>query len=177
VRLGAPERVAALLRETEADTEGAPYLSAIAAHASALEAGDGEAVEAAARMLRRCGARLLSAEAMAQAARRFHEAADYVAAQRAATVSTIWQHECGNPRTPPFADRPASLSEREHEIATLVAGRKLTSPQVARELFVSTRTVDNHLRSIYRKLGLRGRDALAELWSSDVLSTRRADIQ
>ncbi|MBT8468360.1 MAG: AAA family ATPase [Deltaproteobacteria bacterium] len=177
VRLGASERVAALLRETEAKTEGAAYLSAITAHASALEAGDGEAVEAAARMLKQCGARLLAAEAMAQAARRFQDNADHVAAHRAATLSTIWQKECGNPRTPAVAVRPPALSEREHEIAGLVAGRKLTSPEVARELFVSTRTVDNHLRSVYRKLGLRGRDALAELWRGGVLSSLSAEVE
>ncbi len=177
VRLGAPERVAARLGETEATTEGAAYLSAMAAHASALEAGDAEAVEAAGRMLRQCGARLLGAEAMAQAADRFQERGDDQAAHRAATVSTIWQRECGNPQTPPLAARPTALSEREHEIAALVAGRKLTSPQVARELFVSTRTVDNHLRSVYRKLGLRGRQALSELWRGGVLSSRAMEIE
>lgn len=166
VRLGAPGRVAALLRGTETKTKGAAYLSAMAAHATALESGDGEALDAAARMLKRCGARLLAAEAMAQAARLFHEGGDEQAAHRTATLSTVWQHDCGNPHTPPLALRPAALSEREHEIASLVARQKLTSPEVARELFVSTRTVDNHLRSVYRKLGLRGREALSELWSS-----------
>jgi len=165
VRLGFPERVAALLDATAAETEGAGYVTAIAAHATALAAGDAAAVEAAAKRLRRCGARLLAAEAMAQAARRLHEASDVAAAHRAATLSAVWQEDCGSPSTPALASRPSGLSEREYEIASLVAQRRLTSPQAARELFVSARTVDNHLRSVYRKLGLRNRDALADFWN------------
>jgi DNA-binding NarL/FixJ family response regulator len=41
-----------------------------------------------------------------------------------------------------------------------MAASGLTSPRIADELFLSPRTVDNHLRSIYRKLGLSGRAEL-----------------
>jgi DNA-binding CsgD family transcriptional regulator len=52
------------------------------------------------------------------------------------------------------------LSRREYEVAFLVA-KGLKSAQVAEKLFISEYTVDNHLRSIYRKLGVNNRTSLA----------------
>ncbi|MDQ4126389.1 MAG: LuxR C-terminal-related transcriptional regulator [Actinomycetota bacterium] len=54
----------------------------------------------------------------------------------------------------------ALLSARETEILRLVAGG-LTDSQVASRLFISPRTVGQHLRSIYRKLGVPTRAAAA----------------
>jgi DNA-binding NarL/FixJ family response regulator len=51
---------------------------------------------------------------------------------------------------------PAGLSAREAEVLRLVA-TGLTNAEVAEELFLSSRTVDWHLGSIYRKLGFRSR--------------------
>jgi non-specific serine/threonine protein kinase len=50
----------------------------------------------------------------------------------------------------------AGLSAREAEVLRLVA-TGLTTAEVAEELFLSSRTVDWHLSSIYRKLGLHSR--------------------
>ena len=47
---------------------------------------------------------------------------------------------------------PAGLSAREVEVLRLVA-RGMTNPRIARELYVSRRTVDAHLHSVYNKLG------------------------
>jgi len=55
---------------------------------------------------------------------------------------------------------PGGLSAREVEVLRLVA-RGLTNPQIAQELFISPRTVDRHLNSIYRKLGIGSRAAAA----------------
>jgi len=57
------------------------------------------------------------------------------------------------PSTP---EHPAGLTTREVEVLGLVA-TGLTSAQVAAELFLSTRTVDTHLTSIYHKLGVTSR--------------------
>jgi predicted ATPase/DNA-binding CsgD family transcriptional regulator len=53
---------------------------------------------------------------------------------------------------------PAGLSAREAEVLKLVA-KGLTNARIASELFVSPRTVDRHLNSIYRKVGISSRAA------------------
>ena len=59
-------------------------------------------------------------------------------------------------------DPLADLTVRENEIVRLVAAG-LSSAVVAQRLSVSVRTVDSHLASIYRKLGVHGRAALVDL--------------
>jgi DNA-binding CsgD family transcriptional regulator len=56
------------------------------------------------------------------------------------------------------ATRPAGLSEREIEVLQLVA-EGMTDAQVADRLSLSPRTVSQHLRSIYNKLGVNSRAA------------------
>jgi non-specific serine/threonine protein kinase len=51
---------------------------------------------------------------------------------------------------------PAGLSVREAEVLRLIA-RGLTDAQAAKKLFISPRTVNGHLGSIYRKLGFHSR--------------------
>lgn len=58
--------------------------------------------------------------------------------------------------------RLAPLSPREYEVAAQVASGK-TNREVAEALFLSERTVGNHLARIFDKLGLRSRAALAAL--------------
>ena len=57
---------------------------------------------------------------------------------------------------------PANLTSREVEVLTLVA-QGLRNAEVARRLVLSERTVEHHVSSILRKLGVRGRaEATAE---------------
>jgi non-specific serine/threonine protein kinase len=49
-------------------------------------------------------------------------------------------------------DYPAGLSAREVEVLCLVAGG-MTNAQVAKELYISPRTVNAHMGSIYHKIG------------------------
>ena len=58
------------------------------------------------------------------------------------------------------SEASATLTDRELEIARLVA-HGATNRQVAAELGLSVRTVDNHLYRVYRKLGASGRESLA----------------
>jgi len=61
--------------------------------------------------------------------------------------------------SPPSAPEPtADLTSREVEVLELVA-TGMTSAQVATQLFLSTRTVDTHLTSIFHKLGVTSRAA------------------
>jgi DNA-binding CsgD family transcriptional regulator len=55
-----------------------------------------------------------------------------------------------------------SLTEQERRV-TLLVGRGATNREAARELFLSTKTIEFHLRSVYRKLGVRSRAELANL--------------
>jgi ATP/maltotriose-dependent transcriptional regulator MalT len=55
-------------------------------------------------------------------------------------------------------EHPAGLTSREVEVLGLVA-EGLTNAQVAQRLFLSPRTVQRHLNSIYHKLGVSSRVA------------------
>lgn len=58
-----------------------------------------------------------------------------------------------------------SLSERELEIIELVA-TGLTNQEVAKQLMISKRTVDNHVSNIFTKTGAKNRVALLN-WAMD----------
>jgi DNA-binding CsgD family transcriptional regulator len=57
-------------------------------------------------------------------------------------------------------DELTPLTAREREIAGLAASG-LSSDAIARQLFVSVRTVDNHMQHVYQKLGISSRGELA----------------
>ena len=74
----------------------------------------------------------------------------------------------------------ATLSERELQVGRLVVDRK-TNPEIAAELFLSLKTVESHMRNIFRKLDVRSRVDVAraieraERDGSEGGSQRRAD--
>ena len=60
---------------------------------------------------------------------------------------------------------PGGLTGREIEVLRLVA-RGMTDAEVSEELFISPRTVSQHLRSVYNKLGVNNRTTAA-LWAAE----------
>jgi non-specific serine/threonine protein kinase len=71
------------------------------------------------------------------------------------------------PREPPAgiaATRPAgeALTRREREVLTLLC-QHLTDPEIAAQLFLSLRTVNNHVAHIFDKLGVHSRRDAAAL--------------
>ena len=60
-----------------------------------------------------------------------------------------------------------SLTERELQLTMLVVDRK-TNPEIAAELFLSQKTVETHLRNIFRKVGVTSRVELARAVEREV---------
>ena len=107
---------------------------------------------------------LYAAEALASAA----SVARKAEAGREATAlqnrSDALAAECEGAATPllQFSDTAQRLTKREREVSALAA-QGFSSIEIATKLFLSPRTVDNHLQSSYAKLGIRGRSELAGL--------------
>ncbi len=163
VRLGEDEASLARLRELATVLDGA-FMPARLTHAEALSGHDAEQFERAAEAFEDIGAHLDAAEAAAGAARAFtrdglaRRAAE--ATQRAARLAA----GCEGARTPALrvGIETTPLTRREREVAELAA-RGMASKEIAEKLFVSARTVENHLQRAYEKLGVRGRPELAEM--------------
>jgi DNA-binding CsgD family transcriptional regulator len=64
------------------------------------------------------------------------------------------------------ADMNHGLSAREAEVMSLIAGGQ-TNGEIAAQLFLAEKTVKNHVRRIYAKLGVGSRPAAIALWRSD----------
>ena len=67
-------------------------------------------------------------------------------------------------RTKPVGDGSpiGSLTERELQIARLVVDRR-TNAEIAAELYLSTKTVETHLRNLFHKLGVSSRVEVARV--------------
>lgn len=79
-------------------------------------------------------------------------------------MSMAAESHCLGAATPALLTRPNLVSTRQVEVA-LDAARGLTSAEVSERRFISVRTVDNHLSSVYRKLGISGREELPDLFA------------
>ena len=58
-----------------------------------------------------------------------------------------------------------SLSARESEVMSLIAGGH-TNGEIAAHLFLAEKTVKNHVRRIYSKLGVASRPAAIAHWTA-----------
>ncbi|MGA5303982.1 LuxR C-terminal-related transcriptional regulator [Nucisporomicrobium flavum] len=120
---------------------------------------DGEELFAVAREFAVLGYQLYAAEAAAGAVRIFRTARD----TRALAASTLLADvlaRCDVLRTPALRAVQPSLTVRERQVAELAAGG-VRSREIADRLFLSPRTVENHLQRVYTKLGVNGRNELA----------------
>ena len=154
--------------EVPAEIDLGPIGAARQRHVAGLACGDLDEIGAAADAFGDIGALVLAAEAaygLAAEHRRRGNARDATGWTRKAAD---WAEDCPGVRTPGLAmpDEPVALTKREREVATLAA-RGITSKDIAERLFVSVRTVDNHLGRVYEKLGISSRAELSELFASD----------
>ncbi|HUG09117.1 MAG TPA: AAA family ATPase [Acidimicrobiia bacterium] len=159
VRLGRPDLVIDDLRSIDS-SRGAHLIAAIKDHAEAALAADPALLESVAAGFAAFGAALLGAEAYARAAAFYVPAGEPERAARCVALSLALERRCGGPRTPALDSRPSLVTPREMEVA-LDAASGLTSPMISEKRYISVRTVDNHLSSVYRKLGVAGREEVA----------------
>ncbi|MCU1509311.1 MAG: hypothetical protein JWQ12_1576 [Glaciihabitans sp.] len=132
-----------------------------AIHAAAEASGDRAALIAAGERWEESENLLFAAECFASAAsasRRADLGREAVALQ---THADGLAAQCEGASTPllQFSENIEPLTRREREIAALAA-QGLTSIQIAEKLYLSPRTVNNHLQAAYGKLGIRGRNEL-----------------
>jgi DNA-binding CsgD family transcriptional regulator len=152
--------------EELATTLNTPLAEVVAAHARGLADRDGDLLDAAADRFADLGAVALAADAAAQAARE-HARTGHRGKEIASSARAHGLASQGEIRTPAVAAaRPLPISDREREIAMLVAAG-LSNHQVADRLFVSVRTVEGHLYRIFAKLGIDDRDHLIHLLRLD----------
>lgn len=162
VRLGYPELARSLLRSLADRIEGV-MVPAMAAHAEALAAEDGIELERVASAFEQMGSFLFAAEAAAQAQQAYHARNRPQLAGVAAARASVLAKQCGDVVTPALQQiAPVALTAREQEIAQL-ASEGRTSRAIADRLGISVRTVDNHLGTVYGKLGIRGRPELSSV--------------
>jgi DNA-binding CsgD family transcriptional regulator len=162
-RLGDPRAVSERLTELASADEG-HLLTARAAHVHALIARDPDALQRSASDFERCGAWLLALEALADCVSAYRYQGHSSQATAIAHRALALRQRCENPESPALRvlnDVPL-LTRAELQVATLAATSK-TNKEIAEQLVISPRTVENHLRHVYRKLAIRGREQLLGL--------------
>jgi DNA-binding NarL/FixJ family response regulator len=158
-----PGPIAARLRELTGSCD-TPWLDVFAAHAEALAADDGAALDAAADALEARGALLRAALAAAAAAEAHARAGRRSSATRsrgrAARLLTGCPGAVGVAVPRHDVVPPVDLTRREREIAGMAA-TGLSNAEIAGRLGVGVRTVEGHLLRASTKLGIRRRADLA----------------
>jgi DNA-binding CsgD family transcriptional regulator len=160
VRMGDTEWPAELLDAVYSAVDG-PLAHAWASFARAMAMPSVERLISAEADLVVVGSNLLAAEAamaLADALRRDGRQREAAAASGRAEAMA---ERCQGARTPGtvIVESVVPLSAREREVALLAADGR-TSKDIADLLFLSVRTVDNHLQKIYSKLGVSNRASL-----------------
>jgi ATP/maltotriose-dependent transcriptional regulator MalT len=163
LRFGADRQVAQRIVVLASEIEG-PWARGLAAHAAAVLADDGAALDAAATQLEEIGALLLAAEAGAGASAAFRRAGLLARSERSATRARVLLSACEGARSPVLdeLESPLPLTTREREVS-LLAADGLSAKEIGERLFVSTRTIEGHLYRAYTKLGVSDRSGLARL--------------
>lgn len=147
-----------------ADELKLPLADAVAAHAEALLAGNGDALLAASRAYEAVGDRCTAADAAAQAATVFLAGQQRGRGSLAQSAADTLAAECGGLCTPATRNATATvpLTARQREVAELVAVG-LSNKEIADKLVTSVRTVEGHLLRACQRLGVTTRGELAKI--------------
>ncbi len=141
-------------------------VAAFADRATAMLDGDPLGLAAAAELLERLVQPGRAAHAWRAAASLHARRGESEAARRCERASARLVTDWRVTTWPDVARESQRLTARELEIATLAADR-WRSREIAEHTGLSVRTVDNHLASTFRKLGIGGRDELASALGRD----------
>ncbi|MGI5213721.1 LuxR C-terminal-related transcriptional regulator [Plantactinospora sp. CA-290183] len=155
---GRRQSVAQRLTELSEAVDG-PLPSLLARHARAEYRHSGEELLAVADGFTELELNVFAAEATSRAVTRLRAARSARAHEANLRLAGLLRR-CDVLRTPALSVRQPALTDRERQIARLAA-RGLASRNIAEQLYISTRTVENHLQRVYNKLGVAGR---GELW-------------
>jgi DNA-binding CsgD family transcriptional regulator len=160
-RLGEPSTVAPQLAAIAASADS-ELLTALAQHADALARASSRDLEAAGTAFESFGAALLAAEADLASAALYRSEGVFRRASAMSRRAEELAASCGDVRTPGLSryEHSDRLTRREREVAGLAANGA-SSREIGAKLFLSVRTVDNHLQNVYSKLGVTSRDELA----------------
>ena len=159
-RFGHPSIALPVLVDAASTVEG-DLIPALVAHARALDAADTDALLELAVLLPGFGFTISGAECAATAARLFESCKKPQAAIEARRLAARLIEPLGDVRTPGLGTLVV-LTAREREVGEM-AVRRHRNREIADALGISVRTVDNHLASLYRKLGVASRDELRTL--------------
>ena len=133
-------------------------------HVDGLGGGDPDRLDAASKAFEGLGAMLFAAEAAADAGRAARRSGEARRSTRLFQRAVELASTCEGARTPGLLmpDELTPLTAREREVASLAADG-LSSDAIAKRLFLSVRTVDNHMQHVYQKLGIASRRDLPEV--------------
>jgi DNA-binding CsgD family transcriptional regulator len=160
-RISDPAAPARRLAELAATIDG-ELVTALAGHARALSGRDGRGIEHAARTFELLGYHLDAAIAASLAAPELRAEGLARLATSCDALAREALSRCQGARTTiiPAPAVGVRLTRREREVAIL-AGQGLPNREIAERLFLSARTVENHLQHAYEKLGITARHELA----------------
>jgi DNA-binding CsgD family transcriptional regulator len=164
-RLGGAPTGLPRLNELSAIVDG-QLVNARAAHVAALSVDDAEGLGKVSELFESMGADLLAAEASADAAVGWRRAGDPQRAAAASRRAHLLAYVGGCAVTPALANLDARLllTKAQRDVGQLAAAGR-TNREIADQLAVSVRTVENHMQQVYRKLGVHRSElarALAE---------------
>ena len=160
VRVGHPEDALDSLEATIPEMEG-PWAALFLRHARALAHQDAPALREVALEFDALGAALLAAEAAAQAGVAWDLVQDSREASAARSLAVSIAQRCEGAVTPALQSLATydTLTEAEWETARYAADG-LSNKAIAERLYLSVRTVESRLQTVYNKLGIRSRDEL-----------------
>jgi len=138
-------------------------------HTRALARSDPIELEHASATFESLGSTLLAAEAAADSAVAWRQRNNLRRSAAAELRASILSGACEDPVTPALQAmrKRAGLTTAERNVATAAAGGR-SNKEIAHQLNLSIRSVENHLQRTYKKLGITSRTELEARWSSSI---------